>query len=112
MKLSEAIRLGAMLRPQALGATRTVEGSCALGAALEAVGDATMYMAAASIWPWLRDFQRHPVAGYMMGISCIRSLNDSFGWTREQIADWVATVEPAIVEAPVAAEPVGQEVAA
>jgi hypothetical protein len=38
MRLSEAIRLGAMLAPQAAGALFSKDGACTLGAALLAVG--------------------------------------------------------------------------
>lgn len=36
MKLSEAIRLGAMLKPQAFGADIEGDSTCAIGAAIEA----------------------------------------------------------------------------
>jgi hypothetical protein len=41
MELSEAIRLGAMMKPQAFRALVTDDGACALGAALLAVGAAS-----------------------------------------------------------------------
>lgn len=110
MKLSEAIRLGAMLRPQQ--AFRTLfdpetGASCALGAAAEAMGllDTTQWNAFVGTgkgppeWKWIaeRPYRRCPVG-------CARRddvqelvihLNNVHRWTRERIADWVATVEPA-----------------
>lgn len=38
MRLSEAIRLGAMMRPQTFGALSDERGTCAMGAAYEAAG--------------------------------------------------------------------------
>lgn len=55
IRLSEAIMLGSMLRPQKRDAFMTPTGSCALGAAAEALGflangDLTPY---AEQWPWV-----------------------------------------------------------
>jgi len=53
MRLSEAIRLGAMLRPQACRTLLTDDGACALGAALLAVGARPERIGAAfNQWPW------------------------------------------------------------
>lgn len=107
MRLSEAIRLGSMLKPQSIDgyqrriplalfgyvAGYRVVGTCALGAALDAVGalrprpqqcDAEL----AHRWPWLF----HTTNG-TSAWSQITSRNDEHGWTREQIADWVETIE-------------------
>ena len=55
MRLSEAIRLGAMLRPQAFRPLFTDDGACALGAALLAVGARPERIGAAfSQCPWER----------------------------------------------------------
>jgi hypothetical protein len=96
MKLSEAIRLGAMLHPQCYGMSmRFATGSdrviatCALGAA-EAAG-----------YSWGLEGNRQMVrcpldAAVSMSLSAmIAHLNDVHLWTREAIADWVETVEPA-----------------
>lgn len=40
MRLSEAIRLGAMLKPQGFGSYFRHGATCAMGAAIEAVGGA------------------------------------------------------------------------
>jgi hypothetical protein len=94
MRLSEAIRLGAMLHPQAFGWYQREGGTCAMGAAMDAGG-----------------FQRWPIVEvspatcpacacvlHGNGIchatgAIIVHLNDGHRWTREQIADWVQTVE-------------------
>lgn len=55
MKLSEAILLGAMMKPQAVRALFNHDGACALGGALLAVG-ATGEPALGSVrnrWPWV-----------------------------------------------------------
>lgn len=103
MRLSEAIRLGAMLRPQVRYFFFDRDGSCALGAACEAIS-----------------LKEHDVMFYYgkgileaFPILCARSvacpvcaatdtafrivgchLNDKHEWTREAIADWVETIEP------------------
>jgi hypothetical protein len=117
MRLSEAMRLGALLHPQCFGDFHVQGGSCALGAACDAVGLATgresfdAYAALtfasrlASAFPVLaRRDVRCPVTGQLVadvGTIIIR-LNDLEHWTREQIADWVETLEPA--ETPDAAD--------
>ncbi len=97
MKLSEAIRLGAMLGPQLRGrlTSRKENGSCALGSALLATGKARTYNAVKKRWPWIMDYASCPRC---MSFNCrinavITHLNDSHEWTRERIADWVATIE-------------------
>lgn len=102
IKLSDAIKLGSMLRPQGFGRTFTLSGkSCAVGAALESVG--VLYnpevrtAAVYSYWPWI-DIQSamcpcdSNVHDSVEGI--IVRLNDVHLWSREEIASWVATVEP------------------
>lgn len=112
MRLSEAIKLGAMLKPQGFGDYQTRNGgACALGSAMDAVGvetdiqnsltdlllgqllPATNTSAACPVKPCNDDFARE------IG-SVIVHLNDDHRWTREQIADWVATVEPQETSAP------------
>lgn len=106
MKLSEAIRLGSMLRPQAFGGLFVANGSCALGAAEEAAGGRWMllWLDHPSMFAPCPDCQRQ-IKGLGMDMPTIAHLNDSHSWTRERIADWVATIEPqdAPVEQPVAA---------
>src|SRR5262245_38820101 len=106
MKLSEAMRLGTMLRPQTVVNLLTEQGSCALGAAGEAaglfrVGDEWKefgYTSLSETWPIL--YTRSPgcpVCRQSHGDrtlgETITSLNDIHEWTREMIADWVETIE-------------------
>lgn len=107
MRLSESIRLGAMLRPQAFGVTANATGTCALGGALAAIGVAGTYNDALDHWPVASLKVQHPIHDYehvLYGV--VRSLNDEHRWTRAQIADWVATIEaqqaPTPIETPVA----------
>lgn len=103
MKLSEAIRLGAMLGPQLYGRTRDDGlGSCALGAALLAIGDeGQLYTDAMGYWPLLMEpapsvpeaIAKEFGESAPIILSVIRGLNDYSRWTREQIADWVETIE-------------------
>ncbi len=96
MKLSEAIRAGAKLRPQCIGLFFKEGCSCAAGAALEATG--TPYLeynkrsklVAQSYHEFYATFlSRFP--GISIGeIIC---KNDSAGLSRESIADWVETIE-------------------
>lgn len=98
MKLSEAILLGSTLRPQCrFEAFSRRGGSCAFGAALEAMGT-TRDTAITEFWPWLNGKTLVcPACAVteVVGAAIISShLNDSHGWSRERIAEWVATVEP------------------
>jgi hypothetical protein len=100
MKLSEAILLGAMMSPQAFQALFRDDGTCALGAALLAIGPVSepALRSVCKRWPWAVTVS---VDCPGCGRSCpvfgvITHLNDTHRWTREQIADWVASVEPAI----------------
>ncbi len=98
MRLSEAIRLGAMLHPQHFGSARLYDvdadmaiiGTCAIGAAEEAgysfwVPDETLNANARcpQCDCWSRDTTR----------ALIPHLNDDHRWTREAIADWVELQE-------------------
>ena len=90
MKLSEAIRAGAKLRPQAFFMMFDGVGSCALGAAYEAVTGKV-----------LDDF--FVVSWSLLGLSpgvldhnlwkAITEMNDKKRMTREEIADWVEEQE-------------------
>lgn len=110
MKLSEAIRLGSMLRPQAVRALIAPWGSCAWGAAFEAIGakngHEAVRMAIEKRFPWENLASRLvtcPVLGTPRKLcDVIVELNNRHGWTREQIADWVETfeTEQALQDAP------------
>lgn len=98
MKLSEAILLGSMLRPQMRNEFMGPTGSCALGAAGEALGflahgDLTPYEVQ---WPWVATRAVEcPVccARLVSAVDVIMELNDVHRWTRPQIAAWVAEIE-------------------
>ena len=91
MKLSEAIRLGAMLWPQAYFANSGL-GTCALEAAGEALG--VIWSRLHDTYPVLRDYTMCPILGKKRVVEfIIWDLNDCKHWTRERIADWVGECE-------------------
>lgn len=102
MRLSEAIRLGAMMKPQCTCGFLYFKGTtCAVGAAMDAVGQLEARSGvweAGEVFPLLRTIVRSRPEGvslrgtYSLG-DLIWRLNDRFGWTREQIADWVSEIE-------------------
>lgn len=109
MQLSEAMRLGAMIRPQTFGFFFSDGSSCALGAALEATGTdyGAWQQANADLrlrWSWItkrvhcpvcQDIELNPRARWFNRvIDRIAHLNNDHHWTREAIADWLATIEP------------------
>ena len=107
MRLSAAIRLGAMLRPQAFGGLWVRRhrmlpvGSCALGAAFDALGcgfsDARQVPPPALV-AWLDEGgHRCPVCGTLPARhrALMAHLNDEHRWPRAAIADFVETIEPA-----------------
>lgn len=109
MRLSEAIRLGSLIRPQCRGYLFKDGGSCAWGAAEEAVGTSynenlganygPVHGAFRSEWNWTTKAKATcPGCGEIRDVDWILSLhlNDRHYWTREQIADWVETQERAL----------------
>jgi len=108
MKLSEAIRMNGMMKPQGFGdySIGSIEAPCAIGGALQSVGlqDCLQigmnYMIVTDVWPWLKLPVSCPVTDCYCGgiqvqaISLIYHLNDQHRWTRAQIADWVELHEP------------------
>lgn len=96
MLLSEAIRLGAMLRPQGRIQFFPENNSCALGAAMEAVGLRNACLEYVSLYncddtALLR--KTFPVLACEIDpIFDVAEKNDE-GWTRERIADWVESIE-------------------
>jgi hypothetical protein len=98
MKLSEAIRLGAMMMPQAFRTLLSDDGACALGAALLAVGarPEEAVRSALNRWPWASTVSADcPRCGRSRTVfRVVTHLNDRHRWTREQIAEWVAGIEP------------------
>jgi len=90
MTLSEAMRLGAMLKPQGFGIWRRNEASCAMDAVVDGSG-ATWEMLSQQ-FPILKIGQlRCPVCqSWNTNVgSVIMHLNDHHRWTRERIADWI-----------------------
>lgn len=96
MRLSEAIKLGAMLHPQGFGGMHVNDGTCALGAAedagfnVNALVDETINCAHRGQHTACPECA-HPCCG-VGGV--VVHLNDCHRLTREAIADWVATIEP------------------
>lgn len=104
MKLSDAIRLGAMTGRQAFGAYfMGSDASCALGSAARACnvkrGLASMYAALNTEFPILDviDRQQCPACCTLRQqetrTALIPHLNDDHRWKRERIADYVETIE-------------------
>ena len=105
MRLSDAIRLGAMLKPQAFGDFTDGVGTCAFGAANEALGRPADHEIVDEWAALCRAESCCPCCGQRPGslvlddyelpntAALIVHLNDDHVWTREAIADWVATIE-------------------
>lgn len=102
---SEAIRQGALLRPQCRELFFADGGSCAFGAGMEAVSGkfgGEVY-ATQDLYPYLRSDapSRCPtdracsIEGYDV-TSLIFHLNDDHNLSREQIADWLQEYEDSI----------------
>lgn len=97
MKLSEAIREGAKRHPQIFGdlynrVDGAVVGSCALGAAMLMQRSFPLLQSSRVTCPACMDPRIHTRLD-----NIITHLNDNHRWTREAIADWVATLEPAVI---------------
>ena len=112
MRLSEAIRLGAMLSPQTRGAFFSRRGdavaTCALGAASVATGIGELAgMHLSEQWPILdmivpRDKLPQELRFRHTALSianAVMALNDSAGWSRNRIADWVEKFEEPKIQA-------------
>jgi hypothetical protein len=105
MKLSEAIRMNGMMKPQGFGdqSIASLDAPCAIGGALQSIGiqdprgASNNYGLATFAWPWLNRKLDCPFCNVFKGhriVSVLYHLNDNHRWTRSQIADWVETVEP------------------
>ena len=107
-KFSEAIRLGASFRGQTFGGLFTQDGdgtvsrTCAIGAALEALGEPLKeFINQESCWdsPWQPLAERFGLCEKFVCPTCkateanllrgIAHLNDTHTYTREAIADWL-----------------------
>jgi hypothetical protein len=107
MKLSEAIRLGAMATEQGVGngSLLSTTSTCALGAArfagnVACLSDTDAYEQLPKRWPILlekvslpRDTSHYSACHQRVLMEGVWVLNDCDGWTREEIADWVETIE-------------------
>jgi len=83
-KLSQAIRIGAKLRPQGFGQLWDGHGTCALGAAIEAIwGEGSIY----SMPDGSRSYDDIRLLFPFADRLNIDELNDKQRLTREQIAD-------------------------
>lgn len=108
LTLSKAIRIGAKKRPQCFKSVfKDVRGlgihSCVVGAAYEALWDSTFpdsYHAGMNrvsntnilkVKTLCPSFKCHYENDYI--IFMLEHLNDVHYWTREQIADWVESIE-------------------
>ena len=111
MKLSEAIRLGAMIRPQGFHGLFGEGKSCAMGAALEAVGFPYEDIPSNQLCEGMKLFSGHshtrwcPVCRESPQTTAplyrvVEHLNDTHRWSREQIADWVEQVEQEVEPKP------------
>jgi hypothetical protein len=96
MKLSEAISLGAMLSPQAIGDFIDAHGGhCAWAAALDAAGHASTTIYKYDEWKWARRTINCPGCKLAAPVAyVIVHLNDAHRWSRSRTAEWVSTVEP------------------
>ena len=97
MKLSLAIRLGIGIVEHGC-----IWQNCVLGTALHAIGKPYESHGFTGLeeWPWLQtmmvDTPDHPNFPARPAVSVIQTLNGfvQTDWTRERIAEWVATIEP------------------
>lgn len=93
LKLSEAIRLGAMMTEQTFGDFGDDDRTCAIGAAQKALG---LPVSGSGPLNQLLHLRRaDPPCGHHSSRtvgSLIMHLNDDDRWPREKIADWLATL--------------------
>lgn len=97
---SEAIREGSKLRPQAFGDWFDGNGTCALGAAADAMlgVDHKDGIDLNEFWPYISTADATCPACPSCGVhahlaAVVMLLNDSHKWTREAIADWIELEE-------------------
>ena len=105
MRFSEAMRLGAMLRPRQafwLLHDPSDNSTCAMGAACEAVGilDTIEYGGrytgkGPQEWRWITMAMLCPACSHFHDQvqALVIHLNNDHRWTRERIADWVEAQE-------------------
>jgi len=95
MRFSDAIALGSMITPQAIGTFEDSRGArCALAAAADAVGQSILTLYSYDGWKWIKGIHCCPACGGKAPtVEVISHLNDRHGWTRIRIAQWVAEIE-------------------
>lgn len=115
MRLSEAIRLGATMKPQRFDGFDLDDSSCALRAAADATGVRDVYSYSSGrnilnygqlrrLYPVMCTEGRCPACDRTGDLGWIsHHLNDNHRWTRERIADFVELHEP--LPQPEATEP-------
>lgn len=106
--LSEAIREGAKMNPQCFSVYANDGATCALGAAVTAIGSPEIL---AIGWPMEFLWNQFPYISRLSAecpvdecqtcaatefLGVIAHINDEHRWTREQIADWLETEEEKI----------------
>ena len=87
--LADAIRRGAKMRPQCFEVDFTATGSCAIGAAFHAIEGMPAFGDYVSELWMRRRFPAIPISVFRD----IAARNDSLRMTREQIADWLDSLE-------------------
>lgn len=91
MRLSEAVRLGAMTGGQIKWDLIDQHGNtCAIGAAMVAMGIKPSAMAHESLWRHFPCLNSNLVFGERLQYVIV-DLNNHEGWSRERIADWLET---------------------
>jgi hypothetical protein len=104
VRLSEALLMLGMTKPQGFGneGLISVDTPCAIGGALQIIGRQPedlmpAYRIFREAWPWTEKMTVCPVCQHERTDqikSIIWHLNDLHEWTRAQIAEWVASIEP------------------
>jgi hypothetical protein len=108
MRLSEAIRMNGMMKPQGFGgdSIASLDAPCALGGALQSIGKQPElrefgFSRVTEAWPWSERQRAYcpacqdAAAQATLVRNVIWQLNDRHHWTRSQIADYVELIEPA-----------------
>jgi hypothetical protein len=114
MTLSDAIRAGSKRSEQSHGILHSTNWryACAVGAAFLGMEIHRRWPTwrcscpegiIMKFWPWTAEMEACPQCGkkFFRGIpTVIMHLNDFHRWSREAIAEWIATIEPLDVPAP------------
>jgi hypothetical protein len=111
MKLSDAILLGSTMKTQGFGALLADDKTCAMGAAYDAIGILDEVLEGRNFAERMAVIGPHfpAIASRSQIYDCpvdlcptcrctigaiATHINDLHRWTREQIAEWITTVEP------------------